>query len=256
MKQNTKNTKVSETKLHFDMKKEKYRFIEEFDPVRKRRIIEKSRSLSGIIPSQKNGKGVWFESALERDFALILENIPSVSMYQEQPVTIEYYHNGKTRTYTPDFLVTFSDNSQPPWLCEVKYRSDLRSQFGKYKPKFRAAQNYCVQEKWEFKIFTEHYIRTPFLENINFLSRYNYNELDGACYEMVIRTISDLGDTTPYEFMLTIQDAEFNLKGRCLYALWYAIKMEDIGCDIVNERISMNSEIWISERLNFNPQEE
>lgn len=36
------------------MKKEKYTFIEEFDPVRKRRMATKYRSLSGVIPTTKN----------------------------------------------------------------------------------------------------------------------------------------------------------------------------------------------------------
>lgn len=235
------------------MKKQNTKFIEEFDPVRKRRMILKSQSLSGIVPSSKNENGIWFESALERDFALIVEHNPDVSFFEEQPLVIEYFSNGKNRTYTPDFFVEFTTESGlKPWLCEIKFRSELREKFSKYKSRFRAAKEYCEAEGWEFKIFTEDYIRTPLLENINFLSRYNYNDLDGACYKLVIRTISDLGMTSPKEFMLTIQDAETNLKGRCLYALWYAIKMNDVGCDLVGERLTMGSEIWLSEKLTFN----
>lgn len=232
--------------------KRQVRYIEEFDPVRKRRITTTSRSLSGMIPSAKNGEEVWFESALERDFALLLENMPNVAIYKEQPVIIEYFHAGKTRKYTPDFLVTFKDKDLKPWLCEIKYRSELRNHFGKLKPKFRAAQSFCKDEGYEFRLFTEDYIRTAFLENINFLHRYNYNELDGACYQLVVRTISDFGRTTPKEFMLTVQDAEFNIRGRCLYALWYGIKTGAIGCDVVNTKITMNSEIWLTRKLNLN----
>lgn len=235
------------------MRKQNIKFIEEFDPVRKRRMIIKSQSLSGIVPSSKNENGIWFESALERDFALLLENNPDVSFFEEQPLIIEYYSNGKMRKYTPDFFVKFHEESgRKPWLCEIKFKDKLRKDFSKYKARFKAAKDYCETNGWEFRIFTEEYIRTFLLENINFLSRYNYNELDGACYKLLIRTVNDLGITTPKEFMLTIQDAEFNLKGRCLYALWYAIKTNDIGCDIVNEKISMNSEIWLSEKLKFN----
>lgn len=235
------------------MRKQNIKFIEEFDPVRKRRMIMKSRSLSGIIPSSKNKDGIWFESALERDFALILEHNPDVSFYQEQPIKIEFVLDGKNRSYTPDFYVEFTEESGlKPWLCEIKYRSELREKISKLIPKFRAAKEHCINEGWDFKLFSEVNIRTPFLENINFLSRYNYNDLDGACYKMVIRTISELGQTTPHEFMLTIQDAEYNIKGRCLYALWYGIKMNDIGCDTVREKISMNSEIWLTEKLDFN----
>ena len=236
------------------MRQQNAKFIEELDPVRKRRIQNTTRSLSGIIPSAKNEEEVWFESALERDFALILESHPDVSHYQEQPISIEYYFNGKNRIYTPDFLVYFNEDSNlKPWLCEVKYRSELQKKFSQLKPRFKAAKAHAELEKWEFKLFTEHYIRTAYLHNINFLSRYNYNELDGACYELVIRTLSDLGHSTPKEFMLTVQDAHFNLRGRCLYALWYGVKNGDIGCDIVTEKMNMNSEIWLSEKLNFKP---
>ena len=112
------------------MKRQNAKFIEELDPVRKRRIQNKSRSLSGIIPSAKNQEEVWFESALERDFALLLEDYPDVSHYQEQPISIEYYHDGRNRIYTPDFLVYFSETTkQKPWLCEIKYRAELRDKF-------------------------------------------------------------------------------------------------------------------------------
>lgn len=234
------------------MKGQNVIFIEELDPVRKRRIINKSRSLSGLMPSDKNNEHVWFESALERDFAILLEAHPDVSHYQEQPLTIEYDVDGKTKRYTPDFLVHFIDKRQKPWLCEIKYRDELREKFDRLKPKLRAGIDHANSQKWEFRIFTERDIRTPHLENLNFLDRYNTNGLDGACYKLVLRTLSVLGHTTPKEFMLTVKDAHYNQKGRCLYALWYGIKSGDIGCDIINEKLTMNSEIWLSEPLNFN----
>jgi len=235
------------------MKKEKYKFIEEFDPVRKRRMITKYRSLSGIIPTMKSDEPIWFESSLERDFALILEYKPDVYFYKDQPVTIEYFYDGKTRKYTPDFFVQFKDEScMKPWLCEVKFKEELKEKFSEYKPRFRAAKEYCRIRGWEFKIYTEEYIRTPLLENINYLSRYKDAEVDQACYRLVFHALSDLGVTTPKEFMLSIEGMEHNIKGRCLYALWYAIKREFVGCEIVNEKISMNSDIWLTEKFTFN----
>lgn len=118
------------------MRRQNIKFIEEFDPVRKRKITMKSRSLSGIIPSSKNENGIWFESALERDFALILENNPDVLHYQEQPITLEYIVEDRTRTYTPDFYVEFhEDSGLKPWLCEIKYRGEFREKFSKLRPK-------------------------------------------------------------------------------------------------------------------------
>lgn len=217
---------------------------DEQEMVRQRKIVNKNRSLSGIVSSEKNNTGVWFESALERDFALILENKPNVSEYQEQPVKIEYFYKDKFRVYTPDFLVRFNDGTRN-WLCEIKYRKELREKFSKLKPKFRAAIEYCKEEDWEFKIFTELDIRNPFLENIKFLSNYKYEFIDNSCFQLLIQTLQELGPTTPHEFMLTVKDAHFDIKGRCLYALWYSISSGTVGCDIVNETINMNSDIWL-----------
>ena len=35
--------------------------------------------------------------------------------------------------------------------------------------------------------------------------------------------------------------------------LGYGIKEGDISCDIVSEKLNMNTEIWLSEKLNFKP---
>lgn len=233
------------------MRRQNVKFIEELDPVRKRRMITKYQSLSGLLPSKKNEEYVWFESSLERDFAILLEANKKVSHYVEQPLTLEYYNEGKILHYTPDFLVYFIEDDQSPWLCEIKYRTELREKFYKYKSKFRAAYEYCQKEGYEFKIFSDLDIRTPYLENINFLDRYCLNGLDNSCYDLVLRTLSELGNCTPKEIMLTVQDAPYNMKGRCLYALWYGVKIGDIGCDLTDTKINMNSEIWLPNPLNF-----
>ena len=227
------------------MKKENFKFIEEFDPVRKRRMLIKSQSLTGIVPMSDVDSGVWFESALERDFILLKKQDPDVEHIEEQPLRIQYNQNSRSKFYTPDFLVSFKPESgKKKWLCEIKYESELREKFHQFKPKFRAAKTYCEVEGMEFKIFTEKHIRTVLLQNLNFLSRYNYNDLDPNGYDYIMKTLKSLGTSSPAELMLTLKNADFNLKGRCLYAMWYAIKIEHIGCNFVNEEISMDIQIW------------
>lgn len=230
------------------MKKENYKFIEEFDPVRKRRMLIKSQSITGIVPMNEKEAGVWFESALERDFVLLTRYNPDVENIEEQPLRIQYIQDSKSKHYTPDFLVSFKEGSgHRNWLCEIKYESELRENFHIFKPRFKAAKEYCQKEGLEFKIFTEKHIRTNALKNLNFLSRYNYNDLDPNSYQYVMNTVKDLGTTSPAEFMLTVQNADFNLKGRCLYALWYAIKLDRIGCNLAVEELSMDSQIWFNQ---------
>jgi len=229
------------------MKKETIKFVEEFDPVRKRRMLIKSQSITGVVPMNEKEAGVWFESALERDFVQLTKYNPDVYSIKEQPIRIKYNLNGKNKFYTPDFLVVFKEESaRKNWLVEIKYENEIRENFHEFKPRFKAAKLYCSNEGWEFKVFTEKFIRTPLLENINFLSRYNYNDVDPNCYQYVVDTIRNLGTSTPEEFMLTVKDADYNLKGRCLYALWYAIKQEYIGCDIINQNLSMETLIWVN----------
>lgn len=226
--------------------KKSYKLIKVIENVRKRGLIVKRQSLSGLFASEKTDSMVWFESNLEKDFAICLEFHDLVNYYEEQPLVIDYWDDvdQKQRTYTPDFLVHFHENEGlKPWLCEIKYKNDIRENLSKYKPKFKAAIAYCQRKGWEFKIINEQYIRTIFLENAKFLMRFKYDLVDQGCYARMIRLVNDLRLTTPQEFMLVLKDAHFNIKGKCLYALWYAIKIGEVNCD-KNLKLTMETEIW------------
>lgn len=218
--------------------------LKEQSNMAKRGFITKYTSLSGVITSRKNNTHVWFESGLEKDFSLLMEYHPSVNHYTEQPVTIEYQLNDRTRIYTPDFLVKFADSEIKSWLCEIKYRDDLRLNFSKFKPRFKAAVEFCKAEGWEFRIFTEEQIRTPFLENLKFLHKYEYDHMDASCYQLVINRVRDLGLTSPREIFTTLDDANDGIKSKCIYALWYALKISTVECDY-SKPLSLDTEIWI-----------
>jgi hypothetical protein len=213
-----------------------------------RKIRATTRSLSGIIPSEKNEEGVWFESSLEKDFAFVLENMDNVEIYLDQPITIEYYDvNYKTHVYTPDFLVTFSKESGiKPWLCEIKYRNELRELFSDFKPRFKAAKKHCVNEGWEFKIFTEKEIRTHYFENMQFLKAYKGKHVDLICSDVINTRLMELGNTTASEVMMTLRDMPFEFQGKCLYALWQGVRAKKYYCDLFSEPISMSSEIFLA----------
>ena len=55
-----------------------------------RSIPKNYRSLSGKVIDARSCGAVEFESALERDFYLILDFDPAVARFEEQPVTIAY----------------------------------------------------------------------------------------------------------------------------------------------------------------------
>ena len=71
-----------------------------------RKISNKgTKKVIGKFASLKMKRVIWWESQLERDYIYLLEFDPDVASYDEQPLRIEYYLNGKKHRYTPDFLV-------------------------------------------------------------------------------------------------------------------------------------------------------
>lgn len=132
------------------------------------RKLNKNR-VTGKRPSVKNGRMVQWESFLERDYYILLEYDPDVIKYQEQPFTINYIHDRKTRRYTPDVFVTRTNKNQ---VVEVKPESELTDP--EVQIKLEAGHQYCLENGYEFRIVTEKDIRSgAILENIKFLYRFS-----------------------------------------------------------------------------------
>lgn len=69
--------------------------------------------------------------------------------------------------------------------CEVKPRAVLLNNRAELMPKFRAARAYCRDQGWEFKIFDEARIRTPYLYTVQFLWRYRHSSSHRNVEEVV-----------------------------------------------------------------------
>ncbi len=133
-----------------------------------RRITNGGKKVIGKFPSIKCGKMVWWESQLERDFLYLIEIDPDVLSYEEQPLKIEYFSDGKVRKYTPDFLVIRTDRKQ---IVEVKDEKKAKKE--EYVELFRKIGPICAQEGYEFIVATDREIRVqPRLKNVKFLFKY------------------------------------------------------------------------------------
>ena len=77
-----------------------------------RRITNGGRKVIGKFPSIKNGRMVWWESQIERDYLYLLEIDPDVVSYEEQPLKIRYYLDGEPHLYTPIFGLSGETNSK------------------------------------------------------------------------------------------------------------------------------------------------
>ncbi|MGY3146486.1 hypothetical protein ACVWYQ_003485 [Bradyrhizobium sp. USDA 3397] len=83
-----------------------------------RRIPLSRRShVTGFRPV--DGDAVEHESALERDFVLLVAFLDPGATITSQPVTIWFDDGARRRRYTPDFRVSWSSGGTE--LVEVKY---------------------------------------------------------------------------------------------------------------------------------------
>lgn len=135
-------------------------------PVRK--VSNRGGNIIGSFPSIKMGRMVAFESLLERDYLYLLDYDPDVERFEEQPLTIEYCHDGKMLHYTPDFRLVERG-------CDVlvECKLDKFSNTDENRRKFAAARDWCTQHSWEFRVVTDRQIRAGFcLQNVKLLTRY------------------------------------------------------------------------------------
>lgn len=102
------------------------------------------------------------ESALERDFVTLTAFSDAKATITAQPVTIRFEDEGRSRRYTPDFLVRTSDDRAI--LVEIKYRQDLRTQWPRLRPALVVARRWAAANGASFKIVTESAIRGPRLD--------------------------------------------------------------------------------------------
>lgn len=102
------------------------------------------------------------ESALERDFVTLTSFMDAGAIVTAQPVTIRFEDEGRQRRYTPDFRVGWSDGRAD--IVEIKYRTDLRAGWNRFRPAFAAARNWAGNNGARFRIATERGIRGPRLE--------------------------------------------------------------------------------------------
>ncbi|EME3972279.1 heteromeric transposase endonuclease subunit TnsA [Vibrio fluvialis] len=207
-----------------------------------RTIPKNYRNLTGVITTQKSDSQVAFESSLERDLFIMLEQREDVHQYSEQPVKIEFKdENNQLRSYTPDALISFID--KPKHLVEVKYESELKENWCELKPKFKAATKLARSKGWVFKIYTEQRIRTPFLTNAKFLKQYRNLSAKQADVSTILSTLFELRESTPKALLATLQTNKWN-QATYIPLIWHLVANNQIAADL-NRPLTMNSPIWL-----------
>lgn len=211
-------------------------------PVRK--IKKNYRNVTGIFASTKAVGEAQFESTLERDFLRLLEFSPDVARFEVQPVTLTWLdQSGTKRSYTPDVQVAFHDSvGQKPWLCEIKYRSDLKENWSELRPKFRQAIRHARRQGWRFRLMTESEIRVPLLEAAKFLLPFRHRDISTDRSAHVLALIGTLKETTPNDLLQHIASNPA-IQAEWLPTIWYLVAQFRIGVDL-QAPLSMSSKIW------------
>lgn len=111
---------------------------------RKREVSLDSEGKSGTFFSPKMGREVQYESLMELQFLLKLEQIKEIALYQEQPFAIPYELDGISRTYYPDVFFILEDGRGV--VVEIKHRYQMA--LYENLAKWTALRKFCVQNGW------------------------------------------------------------------------------------------------------------
>jgi hypothetical protein len=186
---------------------------------------------------------VAFESALERDFATILEFSPEVAWYESQPLRFGFAAASGRRTHGyPDFLVRFRPGYGPEMLVDVKYRSHLAKHWEVLKPRFKAALQYAKARGWIYRIKTETEIRTTYLQNARFLLPFLRCAPDPVHEAIIMGRLESLGTTTVERLLSACASDEWN-RAMLIPTLWCLVGRRNIATSL-DEPIGLGSPIW------------
>ncbi|MGK7894943.1 MAG: hypothetical protein AB4372_15315 [Xenococcus sp. (in: cyanobacteria)] len=135
-----------------------------------RRLIKNRghKQTVGNFSSCKMKTGVWYDSALKRDFMYWLEFDPDVVSYTTPAISFNFYESGKLQQYIPDFQVIRCRKKQ---IIDVKSRKTLQG--NQYKRRYQQLTSICNNTGWTFVALSELEVRKePIFSNIKLLYRY------------------------------------------------------------------------------------
>ncbi|WP_288221626.1 sigma factor-like helix-turn-helix DNA-binding protein [uncultured Clostridium sp.] len=105
------------------------------------RIIEEDENNSnkGSYFSYKMSKKIQYESCIEKDYLVLLENCNDVKYYSVQPFRINYVYEGTIHSYYPDIFFVLNDGRAV--VVEVKSMFDMPLE--RNIEKYNALKNFC-----------------------------------------------------------------------------------------------------------------
>jgi len=187
--------------------------------------------VTGLTPDH-----VPFESSLEQDCFFLLRFRADVESFDRPTEAVPWLdETGQRHTYTPDVLITFKapENGGPvpsKLLSEIKPDFDDEDSPKARLPnsetdeerrmKWAAATNFAKLRGWEFSVFREAAIRTPFLRNVKFLIRNLERPDRDRGSDRLVKALQARGPTPMNTLMLDLEPDRY--QRALLYPTLYA----------------------------------
>jgi hypothetical protein len=210
----------------------------------KRKPKKTFRSVTGYFPSKKNGRSIFFESTLEKQYFLTLEFDKNVKSYLEQPIKLEYIFNNKKTRYHPDCLVHYIDNTSK--LIEVKYISDLEENGDEYKARFDIAREYAKSNDMIFDIYTDKEHDTQTIRNMQFLYSFSTHPSDNEKEQTIVNILKSNKELSVTNVLKLITDNRFE-QAKYLPYIWKLTFENTIKVDYEKIQINMNSQLRLND---------
>lgn len=209
-----------------------------------RQITSSPVKVTGSAPDSQQ-----FESALEEDFFVLLRFNRLVKSFEAQPVTIEWQDDNKAiRPYTPDVLVRYRNDLPEatnlcPVLCEVKpdFTGKTESPRRQKPPrkenerenelKWEAARHYAARQGWEFKVYRESEIKTPYWHNARFLLRYVERDQSSKYEQELLAWIAARGTATLEEWA-SIRGSDLRGRATMYPSCYRLIGLQQVDVDL------------------------
>ncbi|CAE6742935.1 hypothetical protein R75465_02362 [Paraburkholderia aspalathi] len=174
----------------------------------------------GRFPSRKSGRSVAFESLIERDALLLFEFSRGVTSYREQPYSIHYTFEGRSRKYTPDFELSLASGSV--LLIEVK--PEDKALAPEERKRLRRIGEHFSELGVPFRVLTDTQIRRgALLRNLNTLFPYLDKPLTGLQRRLAVAPLLD-------EPLLTVSNAGARLGSTA--EVWRFLAQDLLTCDL------------------------
>ena len=184
--------------------------------IHKRRNVEKlmSKSINVFNGRKALDEITYTESPLEADLCYHFEFDPKVVSYQAQPLSFEYFFEGNSHTYSPDFEVIYDDGTIS--YVEVKFIADI-ARIENFKKWESAVRDGALKQGKGFIVLKEDFIRQqPLFENlINLWSSINI-EINS---DFLIRLIQVLDNRKAVEIKELITDLSSDAEFEQIYRL-------------------------------------